>query len=241
MDPSSSISTDMALIDAINSRRSIRGYLDKPVPEQLLRSIFEQAQQAPSNCNTQPWKVFVASGDLRDSIREKLINKVLSGEQATMDFDYNNTFEGEYRKRQIECAAAMYGEMGIERHDKEGRARAGLRNFELFDAPHVAFFCMEKQFGATIALDVGIYAQNLMLLLTAHGIGSCAMGSMRNYPDVVRKAFNIGDNMGVLFGMTFGYEDTSVPANKTVVGREPVDSVVNFKSIIAPSQETRSA
>ena len=127
-------------------------------------------------------------------------------------------------------AVAMYGEMGITREDREGRGRAGLRNFQLFDAPYVAFFGMEKQFGATIALDVGIYAQSLMLMLTAYGIGSCAMGSMRNYPEVVREAFDIDDNTGILFGMTFGYEDSAVPANNTRVGRESVDDVVVFKS-----------
>lgn len=223
-------SPDMSLVEAIQTRRSVRGYLDKPIPQDILDNVFTQAQLAPSNCNTQPWKVFVASGDARNTIRETLINKVLSGEKPQPDFDYESTFRGEYRQRQIDCAVAMYGEMGIGRDDREGRARAGLRNFELFDAPYVAFIGMDKSFGATIALDVGMYAQTLMLMLTAHGIGSCAMGSMRNYPDVVRDAFGIEDNIGILFGITFGYEDKSVAANNTRVGREPLDNVVYAKS-----------
>ena len=221
---------DMTLVEALQTRRSVRGFTDKTIPDDILKAVFTQAQLAPSNCNTQPWKTYVASGALRDSISEKLIAKVMGGEKPNYDFDYNNTFEGDYRTRQVECAAAMYGEMGITREDREGRGRAGLRNFQLFDAPYVAFFGMEKQFGATIALDVGIYAQSLMLMLTAYGIGSCAMGSMRNYPEVVREAFDIDDNTGILFGMTFGYEDSAVSANNTRVGRESVDDVVVFKS-----------
>ena len=45
----------MSLVDAVRSRRSVRGYLPDPVPAALLQQIFELAQWAPSNCNVQPW------------------------------------------------------------------------------------------------------------------------------------------------------------------------------------------
>ncbi len=60
------------VIDAITSRRSVRGYLPDPVPAGTLEQVFEIAQQAPSNCNTQPWKVYVASGEVKDRLREKI-------------------------------------------------------------------------------------------------------------------------------------------------------------------------
>ncbi|WP_414651704.1 nitroreductase family protein, partial [Hyphomonas sp. UBA3201] len=33
--------------DVVKSRRSIRGYLDKPVPKELIREILEIAMRAP--------------------------------------------------------------------------------------------------------------------------------------------------------------------------------------------------
>ena len=66
-----------------------------------------------------------------------------------------------------------------------------------------------------------MYAQTLMLTMTAFGISSCAMGSMRGYPDLVREAFGVDDEIRILFGMAFGYEDESVSANRTRVGRDP--------------------
>ena len=45
--------------------------------------------------------------------------------------------EGQSRARRA-CAGALYAAMGIARDDKAGRYDAWLRNFELFDAPHVA-------------------------------------------------------------------------------------------------------
>ncbi|MBT4519654.1 MAG: nitroreductase [Halieaceae bacterium] len=221
---------EMSLVEAIQQRRSVRGFLDTPVPEQVIDQVLSLAQRAPSNCNTQPWKVYIASGAMRDSLREKLVQRAMSGATSQADFNYSHKFEGVYRRRQVECATEMYGEMGIARDDKEARMRAGLRNLELFDAPHVAFIGMDKKFGTTIALDVGMYAQTLMLSLTAFGIGSCAMGSLRHQPDIVREAFGIDDSIGIVLGLCFGYEDKTVAANNTRVGRETVADTVVFKT-----------
>jgi hypothetical protein len=43
--------------DAIRSRHSVRGFLPAPIPRNVLGEIFQEAQRAPSNCNTQPWNV----------------------------------------------------------------------------------------------------------------------------------------------------------------------------------------
>ena len=68
-----------------------------------------------------------------------------------------------------------------------------------------------------------------MLAMAAHGVGSCAQGTMRNYPDLVREAFDLPDSMKVLFGISFGYEDLSVPANAARTDRATVNETVSFK------------
>lgn len=224
---------EMTLHDAIHQRRSVRGYLPDAIPEDVLTRIFELAQLAPSNCNVQPWKVFVATGELRDQLSAEMQRRVIAREPANPDYEYRGDFEGEYRKRQVECAVALYSQMGIERHDREGRERAVLRNFEFFDAPYMAFIGMDQAFGTTVAIDVGMYAQNLMLAMVANGVHSCPMGTMRNYPDLVRDAFGLGDETRILFGLAFGYEDTSVPANRTRTTREPVSASVVMRSVSA--------
>lgn len=220
---------DMTLVNAICQRRSIRGFLDQPVPQALLDEIFQLAGKAPSNCNVQPWKVYVASGALKDRLRQQMTERVKQGIPKNPDYDYRGDFEGEYRKRQVECAVAMYSKMGITRDDREGRQYAVLRNYQFFDAPHIAFVGMDRSFGTTVAVDVGMYAQTLMLAMTAFGLGSCPMGTMRDYPDLVRAAFGIGDEIGILFGIAFGYEDPEIPANQTRTSREPLVNSVMFR------------
>ncbi len=222
----------MSLAEALRQRRSVRGYRPDPVPQAVLDEVFGLAQLAPSNCNIQPWKVFVASGAMRDELRSRMVAHVTRGDPVQPDFEHLPNFEGVYRKRQVDCAVELYNNMGIARDDREGRARASLRNFELFDAPHVAFIGMERQFGVTVALDVGMYIQTLMLVMTSFGIGSCAQGSMRYYPQDVRDLFGEPDSTAILCGISFGYEDESVAANRTRVGREPLGESVRFRASV---------
>ena len=221
---------DMSLVDAIYARRSVRGYLDKEVPQDVLNRIFEIAQQTPSNCNVQPWKAYVAAGDLKNRLRKKMVENTAGGVKPNPDYEYRGDFIDEYRTRQVECAVALYSTMDIGRDDKEGRMRAVLRNFEYFDAPYIAFIGMDPKFGTTVALDVGMWAQTLMLTMVSFGLHSCPMGTMRNYPDLVREAFDIQDGTKILFGISFGYEDTAVPANKTRTTREAIAANVDFRS-----------
>jgi nitroreductase len=118
--------------------------------------------------------------------------------------------------------------MGIQWEDKAGRADASLRNFELFDAPHVAFFCMKDIFGGQSAADVGMYTQTLMLAMTAHGLASCAQGTMGHYPDLVRETFGLDPDMTVLYGLSFGYEDKTVAANAARTTRADRTESVQF-------------
>jgi nitroreductase len=220
----------MSLIDAVYSRRSVRGFLDKEVPQATLDRIFEIAQKSPSNCNVQPWKVYVASGELKDRLRKEMVERTAGGVTPNPDYEYRGDFQNEYRKRQVDCAVALYNEMGIGRDDKPGRLRAVLRNFEFFDAPYIAFIGMNPNFGTTVAIDVGMFAQTLMLTLVAFGLHSCPMGTMRNYPDLVREAFDIQDGTKIFFGISFGFEDPGVPANRTRTTRDPISANVMFKS-----------
>lgn len=220
---------NQSFLELLNNRYSVRGFLDKTIPSDELKTIFEQAQQAPSNCNTQPWQAYVVSGERCKQLAEKLSTAVAGGLEAKPDYDVTLGFYDEFRQRQVDCAYALYGSMGIERGDKPGRGMAMLRNFQFFDAPHVAFIAMPKTFGIVNTLDVGIYLQSLILSMEAHGVGSCIQGALAYYPNFVREALDIEDDtMQILCGVSFGYEDTAHPANKTRTVRAPLAENIQF-------------
>ena len=215
------------LDQTIVERRSVRGFLSKPVSRDVLGEVLGLAQHAPSNCNVQPWRVYVASGETTRTLREALVAAVRSGEASAMTAPVDSFF-GTYRDKQVACAVELYGKMGIARDDRAGRQRAMLRNFEFFGAPHVAYVCMSKSFGIGVALDVGMYVQTLMLAMQSRGIGSCAQAALRAYPEIVAEHLGIPDDEQILCGLSFGYEDESVPANQTRQPRDPISGNVFF-------------
>lgn len=55
----------MELMHALRTRRSIRKYEDRPVPEAMVRQVLEAAMAAPSAGNAQPWQFVVVTDPAR--------------------------------------------------------------------------------------------------------------------------------------------------------------------------------
>jgi nitroreductase len=218
----------MSVSDALERRYSVRAFRSTPVPQAVLDEVFALARQAPSNCNVQPCRVYVASGASKEQLKSELKSVVLSGKPANPDFEWDVKFQGVHRERQFGSANALYSAMGIERADKQRRQMAMLRNWEFFDAPHAAFFTMAKYLKLTGAVDLGIYAQSVAMLMTERGISSCMQGALGMFPDPARRMFGLAEDAGILFGMSFGYADDDAPANKARTDRAELDTAVRF-------------
>jgi nitroreductase len=222
--PEAKLTVDQAILQ----RRSVRGFLPDEVPQQTLDEVFEIAQRAPSNCNVQPWAPHVVSGDALTRLRAALVEAGQRGAPIEPDWPADSKFDGVYRARQVDAAVQLYGAMGVERTDLVGRRAAYVRNLDFFGAPHAVFIFMPQPFDTREATDIGMYAQTLMLALTARGIASCAQGALGLYPAIVREALGLLDSQRLLFGVSFGYEDPADKANAARVGRAPTGEAVRF-------------
>ncbi|MDO7842103.1 nitroreductase [Sphingomonas immobilis] len=216
-------------LDAVlHERRSVRGFLPDPIPEEALHRIFAAAQQAPSNCNVQPWVVHVVSGDAAEGMRTALHDHAATGAPEDPDFALTANYPGEYRTRRIDAAIALFSVTGVARDDKVAREASFLRNFAFFDAPHAAFIFLPDWCGMREAADCGMYAQSLMLALTAAGYASCAQGALSWYAPIVRERLGVPGDMRLLFGLAFGTEDPAHPANAARTTRAAVTDAIRF-------------
>ena len=221
------MSSTASLPEILDTRFSARGFKPDPVPQSVLDEVFAASLKAASNCNTQPWHVYVVSGGTKDKVSREMLAQVMDGKGPRPEFDWNVRYQGRHKDRQWGSAMALYGAMGIEREDKAGRMQAMGRNWQFFGAPHAAFFCMDKYLGIMGAVDMGIYAQTLSLLLEERGVQSIMQGALGQFPGPVKKALNIPDEQGILFGMSFGYADDH-PANACRTDRVALDESVSF-------------
>lgn len=216
-----------AFAQVVEGRRSLRAFKPEAVSEELLTQVFQVAQRAPSNCNTQPWLVHVASGASIEQLRSEMSDRFMAGEMS-MDFPYDGSYDGVYKERQHGSAQALYDSVGIERADKAARHVQFMRNFTFFDAPHVAFFFLPEPFGLREAADLGMYAQTVMLSLTAHGLGSCPQTALSFQADWIREVLGVEANNKLLFGLSFGYPETNAPANACLTDRAALADTVTF-------------
>lgn len=222
----------MDFADVVRGRHSSRGFLPRVADQETLKDIFELASWAPSNCNVQPWHVHVVSGEACNRMREKMKAAALVSTVGNPDFPWQGKFTGDYKARQICSALGLWEHQGVTRDNTEKRAWSWMRNFEFFDAPHVAFIFVTDQFPELVRLagDVGMYAQTLMLAIENAGMGSCPQTSVSCFPDLVREELEVESHFKLLMGLSFGYIDTEDSANNLRTERDALDKTTQFHS-----------
>jgi len=222
------VTPDFVLLERIvGARRSVRAFRPGPVPDELLGRALALAQQAPSNCNTQPWTVHIVSGVAAERTRAALLQAAADG-PARPDFPFGAPYAGVHRERQIGAARALYGALGIDREDLAGRRAAALDNYRFFGAPHAAFLFVDAGMSARETWDAAMFAQTLMLGLAALGIGTCAQGALAHYPDAVRDVLGLPPALRLLFGIAIGWPDEAHPTARALTARAPVADCVTF-------------
>ncbi|REL29562.1 nitroreductase [Thalassotalea euphylliae] len=217
-----------SVCEILANRYSVRAFESTPVDSELLEQIFTKAQQAPSNCNVQPWQVCVVSGNTLATLRDKFMTTLMSGAKPNPEFNWMPQYQGIHRERQFGSANALYSALGIAREDKKARQMAMANNWQFFGAPHAAFFTMDKYLDIMGAVDLGIYAQTLSLILAEHGIQNCMQGALGQFPDPVKELLGIPEERGILFGMSFGYAKADAKANQARTDRASTDDAVQF-------------
>jgi nitroreductase len=76
----------MKLIEGLKTRRSIRSYSQKDVPDSLIEEIFNTVRWAPSAVNNQPWRfVVIKDTQRKNSLRGGLRDMILSTSAHILD------------------------------------------------------------------------------------------------------------------------------------------------------------
>lgn len=78
MDDLISADIEAPVMDVVRMRKSSRAFADKPVEEEIIRSLFEAARWAPSSRNEQPWKYIYATSSQTD-LWERIFHSLTEG------------------------------------------------------------------------------------------------------------------------------------------------------------------
>ncbi|MFD6061913.1 nitroreductase [Rhodococcus wratislaviensis] len=210
------------------SRWSCRGYLPDPVPKAVITSILDTARRAPSWCNTQPWHLHIAEAEATNRFRAALAEHVGQAPAENPDIPFPEAYEGVYQERRRASGWQLYESVGIAKGDRVASARQMMRNFELFDAPHVAIVTTEAKLGTYGAVDCGVFVNSFLLAAHGHGVGAIPQAALASQAPFIREFFDIPEGRQVLLGISFGYPDVDHPINSYRTERQSSDEVVTW-------------
>jgi len=205
----------------VRSRRSVRAFKSEPLRRELVEEILEDAATAPSGANIQPWKVYVVSGAVKNELGSALVDAFRAG-TAPAPAHFPDPLPDEFRTRLMDFGARYYASLGIDRSDAPARARQTERNFSFFGAPVGLIFSIDRSLKPHSWIDLGLFAQNVMIAAKARGVDTCPQVAFAPFHDVIASHLHMPTDEVTAFGMSMGYGDPDAGVNRTTMPRERV-------------------
>ena len=216
----------MDVSEAVDSRKSIRAFLDKAVDDSLIQELLKKTSRSASGGNLQPWQIYVINGDTMNSFH-KFQSEWTEPETPAYAI-YPENLKEPYKTSRYEVADDMYSLLGIAREDKEERFKQVLKNYEFFGAP-AAFFCfVDRQMGRPQWSDLGMFLQTFMLLAREAGLDTCPQEAWAMKQESVTAFVEAPDELMLFCGMAIGYQDESEKVNELRTSRRPVEDWAVF-------------
>ena len=216
----------MDVSEAVDSRKSIRAFLDKAVDDSLIKELLEKTSRSASGGNLQPWQIYVINGDTMNSFH-KFQSEWTEPETPAYAI-YPENLKEPYKTSRYEVADDMYSLLGIAREDKEERFKQVLKNYEFFGAP-AAFFCfVDRQMGRPQWSDLGMFLQTFMLLAREAGLDTCPQEAWAMKQESVTAFVEAPDELMLFCGMAIGYQDESEKVNELRTSRRPIEDWTVF-------------
>jgi len=219
----------MTVEEAVAGRRSIRAFLPKIVPRELIERVLSIAGRAPSGSNVQPWHVWVLEGAVRDEICREAVGRYDRGEVGEREYNYYPVkWREPYLARRRACGYGLYGKLGIQKGDKERmRAQQG-RNYAFFDAPVGLIFSIDRDLERGSWVDYGMFLQSIMVAARSFGLDTCPQAALCSRHEILQKRLGIPPEQMVVCGMALGYADPDAIVNTFITERMALEEFVTF-------------
>lgn len=225
--------TQQIVDEAITSRRSIRAFLPTPVAREDIEAILSVAARAPSGSNTQPWKVHVLTGSLRETLSEEILKVYRDPAQLaehTEEYDYYpREWVVPYVDRRRKVGWDLYALLGLTRENKAGMQAQHGRNYAFFDAPVGLIFTIDRIMEQGSWLDYGMFLQNIMIAARARGLDTCPQAAFTQFHRVIARVLSLPPNEQLVCGMALGFADHSKIENSLVTERAALADFVSFR------------
>ncbi|WP_309306729.1 nitroreductase [Staphylococcus rostri] len=209
----------------LRQRHSVRSFLDKPIDNETIQSIIADAHLTPSWCNTQPWKVYIATGNLAKKLCKTHYDNTLHTQSwceipPPQDNDWNTT-TAVNRQGWFHTIASL---------DNKNKTALFDMNSNNFNAPVIIYITAPAKATAYSYYDIGAFGYGITLSAYEHNIGSIPAYEFIRYPHEIRAVFDIPEDEKILLGIGLGYpDDHPINSIHRTTGRVPIESMMTIK------------
>ena len=219
----------MELAAAIKERRSIRKFKNQDVPKSIITEVLDTARWSPSWGNTQPWDLYVLTGEPLAKFKAMNLRQTVAGAAIASDVPMLEKWPDAMKARYGELGKVVLSVQGIKREDKEGRDKYYMNMVSVFDAPCLILACISAENLVEYQmLDLGLITQTICLAAHDKGLGTCLLAAAARYPAEIRKIAAIPENKKIVVGIALGYPDPLFPLNNFERDRAKLDEFVHW-------------
>lgn len=219
----------MHVHEALIKRYTCRAFKPDPVSSELVKEILEWANRTPSWGNTQPWQIYVAGGDVLETLRKGSLERFSQGIAGKTDLPLPQDWPDDMKKRYTTVGKERFALLAQEL-DKDSIIKSVMeRNYAFFDAPVVIYLCMARSLAAYSMYDLGALSQSIMLCAAERGLDTAPAIMLVQYPDMIKEALGIAENLAVVMGIALGYGAGESIHNRLRTGRRPLSEAAVFK------------
>lgn len=217
---------------AIVERRSVRAYLDKPVPREMVEHLLNIAARAPSGTNMQPWRAHVLTGAPKKALSDEILAEFQKSTGHAREGEYKyypDQFFEPFLSRRRKVGFDMYGLLGIAKGDIPAMAKQTAQNYLFFGAPVGLIFTVHRKLEIGSWLDYGYFLEALSIAARANGLETCSQAAFAYFHGAVRRALQLPDEELVMCGLSLGYADWSATINTLKTERTPASEFATFQ------------
>jgi nitroreductase len=217
-----------AVLDAvIRSRKTVRAFRPDPVAKHQLAEILEIARWAPSNFNSQPWRVYILTGKAKRALGDAILQAHTANSVPPFS-PFPQPMPGDCGARVEDFGRRYYSALNIDRTDVAARARQTGRNFVFFDAPIGLIFTIHSALTKHSWLDFGLFLQTLILAAETRGLATCPQVSFVRFQTIIAEQLGLGPEELVTCGISLGYADVQASVNQLNMPREPLEGFARW-------------
>ncbi len=159
------------------------------MPRRTVEDILAVASRAPSGTNTQPWRVYVLSGEAKAKLCADVLGAYEDPERDSKYLEeypyYPREWADPYLSRRRKVGWDLYGLLEISREDKARMHEQHARNFRFFDAPVGIIFTIDRIMEQGSWLDYGMFLQSIMVAARARGLDTCPQAAFTQFHKII--------------------------------------------------------